>query len=246
MALASVLVFLFTLKSGGGMAGLSETVLAADVVRDSLDGHGGAIPVSAVTPDEELLAPVRERDGLVVELGCGSGLLTRFLVDAGHRVVATDASPAMLDLARAYATGAREIRELVLRQQVSRGTFIGLGLCLLGGAALIGQSLQADPARIEGDLYGRRIEVDLISFIRPEERFEDLEALKAQMARDGEEARRGDEGSVGIVVEPHHRPAGERERGKGADDRPGIRIEDVIGVVVGPGHCFPSGLCRRL
>jgi SAM-dependent methyltransferase len=62
----------------------------------------------------ELLAPVRERDGLVVELGCGSGLLTRYLVDAGHRVIATDASPAMLDLARAYATGAQEIRELVL------------------------------------------------------------------------------------------------------------------------------------
>jgi drug/metabolite transporter (DMT)-like permease len=43
---------------------------------------------------------------------------------------------------------------LVLRQKVSRGTFIGLGLCMLGGAALIGQSLQANPERIEGDLYG--------------------------------------------------------------------------------------------
>jgi drug/metabolite transporter (DMT)-like permease len=42
----------------------------------------------------------------------------------------------------------------VLRKRVSRGTIIGLGLCLLGGAALIGQSLQADPARIRGDLYG--------------------------------------------------------------------------------------------
>jgi SAM-dependent methyltransferase len=62
----------------------------------------------------EMLAPIRERDGLVVELGCGSGLLTRYLVDAGHRVIATDASPAMLDLARAYAAGAQEIRELVL------------------------------------------------------------------------------------------------------------------------------------
>ena len=40
------------------------------------------------------------RGGLVVELGCGSGLLTRYLVDAGHRVIATDASPAMVDLAR--------------------------------------------------------------------------------------------------------------------------------------------------
>jgi 2-polyprenyl-3-methyl-5-hydroxy-6-metoxy-1,4-benzoquinol methylase len=51
----------------------------------------------------ELLGPVRERNGLVVELGCGSGLLTQYLVDAGHRVIATDASPAMLDIARTYA-----------------------------------------------------------------------------------------------------------------------------------------------
>src|SRR5579859_1316407 len=46
-----------------------------------------------------LLEPVRASHGLVVELGCGSGLLTRYLVDAGHRVLATDASPAMLALA---------------------------------------------------------------------------------------------------------------------------------------------------
>ncbi len=61
-----------------------------------------------------LLGPVRERGGLVLELGCGSGLLTRHLVDAGHRGVATDASPAMVDLAREYAAGAEEIRVLQL------------------------------------------------------------------------------------------------------------------------------------
>lgn len=44
-----------------------------------------------------LLEPVRDRGGLVLEIGCGSGLLTRHLVDAGHRVLATDASPAMLE-----------------------------------------------------------------------------------------------------------------------------------------------------
>jgi SAM-dependent methyltransferase len=62
----------------------------------------------------ELLEDVRECDGLVLELGCGSGLLTKHLVDAGHRVIATDASPAMLDVAREYALGAADVRRLVL------------------------------------------------------------------------------------------------------------------------------------
>ena len=53
-----------------------------------------------------LLDPVRERGGLVLELGCGSGLLTKYLVDAGHRVLATDASPAMVELARTYVPAA--------------------------------------------------------------------------------------------------------------------------------------------
>ncbi len=58
-----------------------------------------------------LLEPVR--GGLVLELGCGSGLLTRHLVEAEHRVVATDASPAMLALAPETAPGA-DVRQLVL------------------------------------------------------------------------------------------------------------------------------------
>lgn len=62
----------------------------------------------------ELLRPVGERDGLVVELGCGSGLLTRHLLDAGHRVIATDASPAMLGLARDVAGDAEALLRLVL------------------------------------------------------------------------------------------------------------------------------------
>jgi SAM-dependent methyltransferase len=60
------------------------------------------------------LEPVRQRGGLVLEVGCGSGLLTRHLVEAGHRVIATDASPAMVELARKYAAGAEDVRVLVL------------------------------------------------------------------------------------------------------------------------------------
>jgi SAM-dependent methyltransferase len=61
-----------------------------------------------------LLEPVRSRAGIVLELGCGSGLLTRELTAAGHRVIATDASPAMLEMARSYAPAAEDIRTLVL------------------------------------------------------------------------------------------------------------------------------------
>jgi SAM-dependent methyltransferase len=59
----------------------------------------------------ELLAPVH--GGTVLEIGCGSGLLTRRLVSVGHRVIATDASPAMLALAEREAPDA-DLRRLTL------------------------------------------------------------------------------------------------------------------------------------
>jgi SAM-dependent methyltransferase len=62
----------------------------------------------------DFLARVRARQGLVLELGCGSGLLTQELVAAGHRVIATDASPAMLEIARERLAGAAEVRQLTL------------------------------------------------------------------------------------------------------------------------------------
>jgi SAM-dependent methyltransferase len=47
------------------------------------------------------------RDGLVVELGCGSGILARELTRAGFTVLGFDASPAMIVLARETAPDAR-------------------------------------------------------------------------------------------------------------------------------------------
>lgn len=79
-----------------------------------------------------LLEPVRKRKGVVLEIGCGSGLLTRYLVEAGHRVVATDASPAMLDLARTAVPGAEEIRTLVLPDEPvpAADAIVGIGHAL--------------------------------------------------------------------------------------------------------------------
>jgi SAM-dependent methyltransferase len=63
----------------------------------------------------EFLAPVRARQGLVLEFGCGSGLLTKELIAAGHRVLATDASSAMLEITRAEVGASAEgVRQLTL------------------------------------------------------------------------------------------------------------------------------------
>lgn len=95
----------------------------------------------------ELLRPVRERDGLVVEIGCGSGLLTRHLLDAGHRVVATDASPAMLDLARSVAPDAEDVRRVVLPDdpvpECDAVVGVGHALSYLPDAASIERALVA-------------------------------------------------------------------------------------------------------
>jgi SAM-dependent methyltransferase len=85
----------------------------AELARIHHEGFG--FHADAVAPGIlKLLEPVREREGLVLEIGCGSGLLTKRLVDAGHRVLATDASVAMLDLARDYVPGAEAVQQLRL------------------------------------------------------------------------------------------------------------------------------------
>jgi SAM-dependent methyltransferase len=79
-----------------------------------------------------LLQPVRERDGLVVEIGCGSGLLTSYLVDGGLEVIATDASDSMLDLCKSHVPGAAEIRSLTLPDDPvpSADAIVGVGHAL--------------------------------------------------------------------------------------------------------------------
>ena len=109
-----------------------------------------------------LLEPVRQRNGLVLEIGCGSGLLTRHLVDAGHRVIATDASPAMLDLARDAVPDAHEIRLLVLPDDplptVDAIVGIGHALNYLPDLAAIRRGLAALAAAL---LPGGLIAIDL-------------------------------------------------------------------------------------
>jgi len=56
----------------------------------------------------------------------------------------------------------------------------------IGGAKA---QLEAHLFDFSGDLYGRMLVVELLSFIRPERKFENLDALKAQIAQDSARAR---------------------------------------------------------
>jgi len=93
----------------------------------------------------ELLEPVR--GGLVVELGCGSGALTHHLLAAGHRVIATDASPDMLELARAALGPEADLRQLTLPDDPlpAADAFVSVGhvISYLPDAAAIDQALAA-------------------------------------------------------------------------------------------------------
>ena len=71
--------------------------------------------------------------------------------------------------------------------------------CVLNGAANMGIRPSFDPPKellepyffdFAEDLYGQEIEVAFHHFLRPEAKFDSMEALKAQMARDCNEARR--------------------------------------------------------
>jgi riboflavin kinase / FMN adenylyltransferase len=68
----------------------------------------------------------------------------------------------------------------------------------LEGVANLGNRPMFDPPKellepyffdFDEEIYGQSVEVDLLSFIRDEEKFESLDALKAQIARDCETAR---------------------------------------------------------
>jgi SAM-dependent methyltransferase len=96
-------------------------------------------------------------DALVLELGCGAGALTRHLLAAGHQVIATDASEAMLDRARtalgeaalgeAALGGAADLRRLTLPDDPlpAADAIVSVGhvISYLDDAAAVGRALAA-------------------------------------------------------------------------------------------------------
>ncbi|HRD48550.1 MAG: bifunctional riboflavin kinase/FAD synthetase [Candidatus Competibacter sp.] len=91
----------------------------------------------------------------------------------------------------------------------------GAGLQLWPGVANVGrrptvngvrQQLEVHLLDFRGDLYGRHVKVDFMHSIRPEQRFESLMALQAQIQRDTHTARSYFSARGIMIPDTHHRP----------------------------------------
>jgi SAM-dependent methyltransferase len=86
------------------------------------------------------------RGGLIVDLGCGSGILARHLLKNGYDVLGVDPSAEMLRIARRVAPAARFIR--------SRAEDVELPACV--AVVATGEALTYVPARVAPPAHLRR------------------------------------------------------------------------------------------
>ncbi len=67
-----------------------------------------------------------------------------------------------------------------------------LGVANLGSSPTVNGTenrLETHLFDFDKDVYGKAICVELVTFIRPEKRFDDFEALKSQILKDAEQVR---------------------------------------------------------
>ena len=82
-----------------------------------------------------------------------------------------------------------------VRAQIMTGALAGQwfdGVANLGMRPTVGTPqprLETHLFDFEADIYGQYMSVALIDFIRPEQKFDGLDSLKAQIARDSDKAR---------------------------------------------------------
>ena len=168
-----------------------------DVLKRLGAEHGFSVDaVPPVTRDGEPVSSSRIRDALQAgDCETAARLLTRpfaieGVVEHGDKRGRTIGYPTANLSLGAYLRPRFGI--YAVRGRLADGT-------VLAGAANLGIRPTFEPPKellephffdFSGDLYGQTVEVELVSFLRPETKFGSIEALKAQMERDCAEARR--------------------------------------------------------
>lgn len=207
-ALAGLTAEQFVAERLAGFAGASRVVTGEDFTFGKSRGgnvavlaelgarHGiAAEAVGPVAAGGETVSSSRIRAALQAgDCATATRLLTRPFAIAGE-VVHGDKRGRELGYPTANVSLSRYLRPrygvYAVRSRLADGR-------VLQGAANLGIRPQFDPPKelleshffdFDGDLYGQRIEVELIAHLRDELRFDDLNGLTARMARDCDEAR---------------------------------------------------------
>lgn len=170
-------------------------------VLEHVAGHKGGVGVTVVAPvsasDGALASSTRVRECLLRgEPERAAALLGRnfaiegevFSGDKRGRQLGFPTANLSLDDYLRPAFGVYAVRAVPLGGGGERWS----GVANLGNRPTVGGTraqLEAHLFDFAGDLYGRRLAVELLSFIRPEQKFESLDALKAQIAEDSARAR---------------------------------------------------------
>ena len=160
--------------------------------------HGFEVEVAAtVCADAERVSSTRVREALLAgELGQANRMLGRPYLVTGHvqhgkktgRTIGFPTANLRLRRRPALRAGVYAVRMRVHGQVAWQPAVANFGTRPTVGGQ--GQLLEVHCLDGQPDLYGRRLWVELIDFLRPEQRFDGLEALKSQIKCDVAAARR--------------------------------------------------------
>ena len=160
------------------------------------EGHGMTAHAITPVPDPSgikyssstVRQALRDGDPATATLHLGRPWQVRGEVIEGRRLARTLNFPTANLLLSEYVRPQYGV--YVIRAHTARG--------LIGGVANVGvrptvdgaeERLEAHLFDFDEDLYGEHLHIDVLHFLRPEQKFDGLDALKAQITKDGEAAR---------------------------------------------------------
>jgi len=149
------------------------TVYSSTVIRQKLEAGDPLGAMRLMGRPFEVIGRVRRGE----QIGRKLGFPTANIDHAGHLAPATGVYAVRVALADARGEPARWIDGVA---NFGRRPTVG-GMRLM---------LEAHLFDFSGELYGRRLRLRLIDYLRPERRFDGLDALEAQIAEDARHARR--------------------------------------------------------
>jgi riboflavin kinase / FMN adenylyltransferase len=179
---------------GKGRAGNTQLLKSAGLPVDIVEPYGGADPVSSTRVRERLMAGAPDEAAALLGRWWQVAGVVGHGDKRGRTIGFPTANIALGDYQRP------RLGVYAVRMHV--GGRVLDGVANLGRRPTVGgqdERLEVHLFDFDGDLYDQAVDVDLLAFIRPEQTFDGLPALKAQIARDSAAAMK-------IVRQPAYAP----------------------------------------